>query len=113
MELKGILSVCLLLLVVKSATCNEEHQEPLELFSSHCCPKGLFLSSDEHNNKTCVNRDGSNSGKELNAALHCPEGMFLLNPNDDENDIFKEVDGEIELSAFYDTDAETIVKNGS
>lgn len=112
MVLLGISSVCLVLLVA-SGTCNEEQQEPLEVFTSHCCPKGQYLSRDVHNNKTCFNRDGSNSGIELSSVLQCPEGMFLLDPNNDDGDIFKEVNGEIELSVFYDSDADTIVKNGS
>jgi hypothetical protein len=112
MVLIGISSVCLVLLVA-SGTCNEEQQEPLDVFSNHCCAKGLYLSKDVNGNKTCYSRDGASSGQVLSTVLHCPEGMFLLNPNEDESDTFREVDGEIELSAFYDTDEETIVKNGS
>jgi hypothetical protein len=105
--LRVVLCVHLLTVLVH---CSEEqqHQEHLEKFTAHCCPKGLFL---DPTNNTCVEEDGSDRVAENNFPS-CPDGMFLLNPNEDTRDIFKEAHGEIHL-VEYEDEEDSIYLNGS
>jgi hypothetical protein len=106
-------TVCLFGLIWVVAR-GDEPQEPLKAFSVHCCPPGQFLHQPHNLNSTCVNRDGSpgTDPKAINIPK-CADGMFLLNPNEEDADVFREEDGEIELVAFYDTEGEAIMPNGS
>jgi len=112
MNFFAIFCVQFLLLIVSASEEQHDgvhHQDALDTFSTMCCPKGLFLQDE---NNTCVHGDGSESGEAINSP-HCPNGMFMLNPNANRDDVFMEKNGDIELIIIYDEDADSFVENGS
>ncbi|XP_059472270.1 G-protein coupled receptor Mth2-like [Neocloeon triangulifer] len=90
---------------------NSLSQDPLEHFSSRCCPIGEYLG---HDNTKCVRADETETGTKIYRP-DCNHGMYLLNPNVNLEDLFTERSetGDLELLELLSEEVDDPVMNGT